>query len=120
MGTNERILFELLNFVNPGEWESDVSFLEGRRYRGDAINRQKKLIIEIEGGTYPFYMKLKNGKTILATKGGHSSPEGLQRDMDKNNAIVMNGWKLLRYTPQTLKKHPEQIINDVNILMKVK
>jgi len=115
-GANERLLYEILNESYPGEWQSDVTFLEGRRYRGDAVNTKRKIVIEINGGTHPFYITLKNGKKVLAEKGGHSSPEGIERDYEKNNALVVGGWKLLIYTPNQLRKTPFMLISAVRQL----
>jgi len=115
-GKNERLLWEILNDAYPGEWQSDVTFLEGRRYRGDAVNMKRKIVIEINGGTHPFYITLKNGKKVLAEKGGHSSPEGIERDYEKNNAAVVDGWKVLIYTPNQLKTKPGMLISAVRQL----
>jgi len=115
-GENERLLYEILNDAYPGEWQSDVTFLEGRRYRGDAVNSNRKIVIEINGGTHPFYITLKNGKKVLAEKGGHSSPEGIERDYEKNNALVVDGWKLLIFTPNQLRKKPFMLISAVRQL----
>jgi very-short-patch-repair endonuclease len=115
-GENERLLSEILNDAYPREWEQDVTFLEYRKYRGDAVNRKRKIVIEIDGGTHPFWMTTKEGKKIKATTGGHSSPDGIQRDMEKSNEAQVAGWKYLRYTPQTLRKTPHKIILDVRLL----
>lgn len=112
---NERLLYEILNDAYPGEWETDVTFLEGLKFRGDAVNRKRKVVIEIDGGIFPFYITLKSGKRVLTTKGGHSSIDGILRDIKKNNAITRNHWSLLRYTPQQLKDSPHQIIYDVRM-----
>lgn len=115
-GENERLLFEILNEAYPNEWKSDTPFINGRKYRGDAVNEKHKIIIEINGGTHPFYITLKNGKRVLASKGGHSSPEGIERDYEKNNAAVLAGWKPLIYTPEQLRTKPWMIISAVRQL----
>lgn len=115
-GENERLLHEILNDAYPGEWKQDCTFLEGRKYRGDAVNEKHKIVVEINGGTHPFYITLKNGKKVLADKGGHSSPEGLERDYEKNNAAVVAGWKVLIYTPNQLREKPWMIVSAVRQL----
>lgn len=116
IGTNERLLYEILNDAYPNQWESDVTFIEGRKFRGDAVNRSHKIVIEIDGGIYPFYMTLANGKRVKANSGGHSSITGIQRDMAKSNFLTVHGWKLLRYTPESLRKRPFELIRDVRML----
>ncbi len=115
-GENERLLHEILNDAYPGEWQQDTTFLAGRKYRGDAVNAKRKIVIEINGGTHPFYMTLKDGRRVLATKGGHSSIEGLERDYEKNNAAVVAGWKVLIYTPTQLREKPFLLISAVRQL----
>lgn len=115
-GENELLLHKLLNESWPGEWEADVTFIEGRKYRGDAVNRIKKVVVEIDGGLHPFYMTLKDGRRVKATSGGHSSLAGIERDMAKSNFLTVNGWKLLRYTPESLKKRPFELMRDVRML----
>ena len=112
-GENERLLYEILNEQYPGEWESDVVYLEGKAYRGDAVNRKHKVVIEVDGGLRPFWIKLKNGQRKKALKGGHSTPEGIERDMDKLNQSQLQGWRLLRYTPDTLRLRPWMILSAV-------
>ena len=101
-GENERLLHEILNEAYPGEWKQDTTFLEGRKYRGDAVNEKRKIVIEIEGGVW--------------ITGRHNQPIGMIQDMDKYNLAVVNGWKLLRYTPDTLRKAPWKLIKDVRLL----
>lgn len=115
-GENERLLYEILNDSYPGAWKKDITFIEGRKFRGDAVNMEKKIVIEIDGGLHPFYMTLKNGQRVKASSGGHSSATGIQRDMTKNNFLTVNGWKLLRYTPESLRKRPFELIRDVRML----
>ena len=115
-GMNERLLWELLNEAYPNQWETDVIIIEGRKYRGDAINRSKKIVVEIDGGLHPFYMTLKDGRRVKATSGGHSSVAGIERDMQKSNFLAVNGWKLLRYTPECLVKRPFELMRDVRLL----
>ena len=51
---------------------------------------QLKIGIEQEGGIH------------MAGKSGHSSGTGIQRDMDKNNLALANGWVIIRRTPTDL------------------
>jgi len=101
-GENERLLWEILNEAYPGQWVSEHKGIEGRKYRFDAANPSKKIAIEIEGG--------------LWTYGRHNRPIGMEQDMIKYNAAVVDGWTVLRYSPEMLRKTPWQLIKDVRVL----
>jgi len=101
-GENERLLYEILNEAYPGKWKSDCMFLDGRKHKGDAINESEKILIEIEGG--------------LWIKGRHNQPIGYMTDMEKYNLATLQGWRILRYTPETLRKQPWKLIADVRKL----
>jgi len=112
---NEKLLYEILNECYPNEWKQDTPFLNGRKYRGDAVCEKHKVVIEINGGLHPFYTVV-NGKSVLATKGGHSSVAGIERDYEKNNTIVTQGWRLLIYTPKQLRTMPWLLLKDLTLL----
>lgn len=99
---NERLLYEILNESYPGQWVSEFKGIEGRKYRFDAANPDKRIAIEIEGG--------------LWIHGRHNRPVGMEQDMAKYNAAVVDGWKVLRYSPETLRTKPWQLIKDVRLL----
>ena len=101
-GENERLLYEILNEAYPGQWVSEHKGIEGRKYRFDCANPDKKIAIEIEGG--------------LWLQGRHNRPLGMIQDMDKYNAAVVEGWKVLRYSPDTIRKSPWKLIADVRKL----
>ena len=70
-------------------FEQEVLFHPVRKWRWDFIIRGDehggRLAIEIQGG---FYRGV----------GGHNSISGMQRDMDKRNAGVMLGWRVLTFS----------------------
>jgi len=112
-GENERLLWEFLNDAYPGQWESEHRGIEAvginkkgkeykRKFSFDAANPIAKIFIEIEGGIWL-------GK-------GHTGGVKYTQDMEKYNLATKEGWRMLRYSPQQLKKHPEQIILDVMAL----
>jgi len=103
-GANERLLWDILNESYPGKFVSEHKGITGREFRFDAANISEKICIEIEGGIW------------LGSKGGHTSGIGYEQNLEKYNLAVLEGWRLLRYSPSTLKKHPEQIILDVMTL----
>jgi len=67
------------------EYIREFRFHPTRKWRWDYILTGQRISIEIEGG---FYRGV----------GGHNSINGLQRDMDKQNAGVMLGWRPLRFS----------------------
>ncbi len=71
------------------KFEREYRFDEVRRFRFDFAIPAHKLGIEIDGGIFG--------------KGGHSTPLGIVRDMNKQNCAVMNGWWVLRFTPADVK-----------------
>lgn len=70
---------------------AEYRFHPTRRFRFDFAIPEKKLAIEIEGGIW------------LGRNGAHSSGKGILRDMEKNNLAVLEGWRILRVTPQQVK-----------------
>jgi len=101
-GENERLLIEILNESYPGQWVSEFKGIAGRKFRFDAANPTLKIAVEIEGAIW--------------TYGRHNHPLGMIQDMTKYNLAVIEGWKLLRYTTDTVRKSPDRIIADVRKL----
>lgn len=69
-------------------FEREWKFCE-RKFRFDFAFPHHKLAVEIEGGIY--------------SGGRHTRGTGYIKDMEKYNLAAMNGWTLLRYTPQQIK-----------------
>lgn len=61
-----------------------------RKWKIDFSYPDKKLAIEIEGGVW--------------SRGRHTRGSGFIKDMEKYNALTEYGWRLLRFTPDDLKK----------------
>jgi very-short-patch-repair endonuclease len=76
--------------------ETEVCFIPGRRFRADYCWRAEQLIVEREGGIW------RGGRHPRTGVGGHSSGRGIARDMDKGNAAVLAGWRVLRFEPRAL------------------
>jgi hypothetical protein len=66
-------------------YEREVRFHPLRKWRWDITLPEHRIAIEIQGG---FYRGV----------GGHNSINGMQRDMDKLNAGVMLGWRVLHFS----------------------
>ena len=69
------------------EWQ----FFSGRRWRFDLawIETQHRLALEIEGGAF--------------TQGRHTRGAGFVKDLEKYNAAVLLGWRVLRVLPRQLE-----------------
>ena len=98
-GENERLLYEILNDAYPGQWVCEHRGIEGRKFRFDCANVKERIAIEVEGG--------------LWITGRHNRPVGMMQDMEKYNAAVIAGWRVLRYTPEDIKKTPWKITGDI-------
>jgi len=111
--SNAELLCMLLNEAYPCKWVTEYPAINGRKYRFDAADVSDKVLIEIDGGLHPFWRKFPDGSRLKVIKAGHSTAEGIERDMEKGNAAAVEGWRLLRYTPETLKLHPYKIMADL-------
>lgn len=103
-GENERLLYEILNEAYPGQWVNEYKGIEGRKFRFDCANPTLKIAVEIEGAVW------------MGNKGGHTSGIGYEKDMTKYNLATLEGWRVLRYSPSTLKKNPGIIISHIRQL----
>lgn len=63
----------------------EFKFLDGRKWRFDFAFPDKKIAVEIEGGT-------RFGKSR------HSKGIGFERDAEKYNRAARDGWMVLRYS----------------------
>lgn len=66
--------------------KKEYRFHPPRRWRIDYAWPEHKLAVEIEGGGW--------------IGGRHNRPVGFVKDMEKYNALTMDGYRLLRFTPQ--------------------
>jgi very-short-patch-repair endonuclease len=65
------------------EYRFDIT---GRRWRFDFCWPEKSLALEIEGGVF--------------VRGRHSRGTGMEKDMEKYNAALVQGWRVIRVTPR--------------------
>lgn len=78
--------------------EREYRFDPKRRWRFDFAYPKEKIAIEIEGGIF--------------SGGRHTRGKGFIGDCEKYNAAVLQGWKILRYTAETMN------VEDLKILLK--
>ena len=71
-----------------------------RRWRFDFAYIDHKIAVEIEGGVW--------------SRGRHQRPKGFIADCEKYNRAAMDGWKVLRYTAETMG----QAVEDLKELLK--
>lgn len=71
-----------------------------RQWRFDYCYPEKKIALEVEGGVH--------------TGGRHTSGPGFMKDMEKYNAAVLLGWRVVRTTPENLlKKDTADLIREL-------
>lgn len=80
-------ILQILNSIRTG-WMAEHRVCLKRRWRFDYAHPALKIAIEIEGGIY--------------SGGRHTRGKGFINDMEKYNVAIIDGWKLLRYTPQQI------------------
>jgi very-short-patch-repair endonuclease len=66
----------------------EYRFDDTRKWRIDYAIVPHKIAIEVEGGAY--------------TNGRHTRPMGFIGDMEKYNALTVQGWRLIRVQPKDL------------------
>jgi very-short-patch-repair endonuclease len=79
--------FQLKAFRIP-EPEREYKFHPTRKWRFDFAWIDRKIAVEIEGGT--------------RYKSRHTSAKGFENDCEKYNAAAIDGWIVLRYTTQQI------------------
>lgn len=69
-------------------FEYQIKALAPRRWRYDIAFPDQMVIVEVEGGAFQ--------------QGRHVRGKGFLGDMEKYNAATLQGYVVLRYTPQTI------------------
>jgi very-short-patch-repair endonuclease len=64
--------------------------IPGRKFRWDFAWPDNKLLVEVQGGTW-------NG-------GAHGRGSGIAKDTEKLNLAVINGWRVLQFTPDQIRQ----------------
>jgi len=94
---------------------SEYKFHPDRRWRFDFAWPDIKLAIEIEGGTFGRVVychscgarvkrRLKSGRLVDIREGGrHNTGIGFERDVEKYNAAVVRGWRVVRLTRKMIE-----------------
>ena len=77
-----------------------------RLWRFDFAWPAERVAVEIDGGVF--------------VRGGHNRGMRMTQDHEKQNAAVVQGWAVLRYTTLDLRKRPVQVIDEVARLIAMK
>ena len=88
------------------QWQ--YMFDEKRDWEFDYAHLSSKTAIELDGGEW------------LGAKGGHTSGTGKRRDCEKQNAAVVLGWSVLRFTASMLEDDPIKCIEQVLVIIAIK
>ena len=89
------IIQSILTTVSHHTVTPEYRFYPPRRWRVDYAIIDLKIAVEIEGGAY--------------SGGRHVRGKGYIADMEKYNRATLEGWRVLRYTPQQI----DDIIRDI-------
>lgn len=80
----------------------EYEFAPGRKYRSDWAIEEMKVLIEFEGG-------------VFMARGGHNSPTGIQRDIDKYSLAQKLGFTVIRLTAinyETILQQLDEILKN--------
>jgi very-short-patch-repair endonuclease len=88
----ERLFARLLNHAGIAGWKANQRVVG---YEVDFIFRDAKVVIEIDGFAH------------------HSDSEAFQRDRNKQNALALAGYQVLRFTWLDLAEYPDRVIAEV-------
>ena len=75
---------------------TEYRFDHSRRWRFDYAFPADRIAVEVEGGAY--------------TRGRHTRGKGFIADMEKYNAAAIEGWCVLRVTPDQLLTHGVDLV----------
>lgn len=84
------LLAKHLRELKLGEVVYEHKWHEFRKWRFDLAIPSQRLAFEIEGGAF--------------VRGRHTRGKGFIADMEKYNTAQMQGWRVLRFTPQQVLK----------------
>lgn len=73
-----------------------------RKWKFDFAWPDVHIAVEIEGGIWRG--RGRGSQTSANTGGAHSHPLNILRDIEKYNAAARAGWRIIRFTPDMVKK----------------
>jgi very-short-patch-repair endonuclease len=72
------------------KFEQNYRFSPARKFELDVAIPEHRIGVEIDGGVY--------------TRQAHGSVSGIKRDMEKHNLLTLQGWRVLRFLPDEVKR----------------
>lgn len=99
--TKHDIFFQVLKTFNLPIPTPEYKFCPARKLRADYCFIEEKLILEQEGGIFPFMRTRKDG-TKYKVQGAHGSVTGILHDIEKYNEAAALGYKVIRVRPDEL------------------
>ncbi|MGZ5378773.1 MAG: DUF559 domain-containing protein [Mycobacterium sp.] len=88
----ERLLVRLLRTAKISGWKANYPVCG---YVVDVAFPKQKMAIEVDGWAF------------------HSDQKTFQRDRNRQNAIALSGWQVLRFTWLDLTEHPQRVIAEI-------
>jgi very-short-patch-repair endonuclease len=85
----ERLFTRLLNASGVSGWKANQKVIG---YEVDVLFRAAKVVVEVDGFAF------------------HTDPEAFERDRRKQNALVLAGYQVLRFTWLDLTEYPERVL----------
>ena len=82
----------------------EFKFLKNRKFRFDLCWPELMLAVEVDGGQYSCY-----------GGGAHNKP----KDYEKLNLATLEGWRVLRFQTEKLKKDPYTIVKTIEKAIKM-
>lgn len=84
-------------------FEQEYRFHATRKWRFDFAWPDIKLAVEIEGGVY--------------TQGRHTRGKGYEGDLEKYNEAAIDGWTVLRFSTNQIKRGPSAVLDTIRRAM---
>lgn len=83
--------------------EKEWFFHRKRQWRFDFAFVELRLAVEVEGGIWARKGAKKCPRCGETPKGGHSTGKGMLEDLEKYNSATLEGWRLIRVTPDQVR-----------------
>lgn len=97
---SERLLHRLLAEAGVGDWQANLRVrIDGQIFEIDVAFRESLLAIEVDGWAH------------------HSDVSRFRADRRKQNALIMAGWTVIRFTWSDLVERPGYVIRTICVLL---
>ena len=90
-------LASLLTAAGLEDYTTQYKYVPGRKFSADFAFVEQKLIVEVDGGIY--------------SRRAHGSITGIIADMNRSNLAACNGFRVMRFRPDQIKKQPTMVID---------